>query len=194
MVANEGLLIAHDLIEHQNGTDQIGSLDDELEALGGTWYVRGQHADISRPSRGHSPQSDLASDVLNMARIYNFGVEFHTKVPNTRAHDQDENFREIIQQAKEDINGEIDSEDRDDERLETYFYAALHYMRQGYRKAHKRYESKGRFFANNLFWNIAEVVDSILPVEFEGQQFELKYSMTTSEANCFEYYPEEEYY
>ena len=39
MAMGSGLLVAHDLLEHQNGLRAIGSVGDELEALGGIWHV-----------------------------------------------------------------------------------------------------------------------------------------------------------
>lgn len=50
-VATSGKLVAHDLLEHPN-IAIIGSIGDELEALGGVLYMRGQFGDISRTVAG----------------------------------------------------------------------------------------------------------------------------------------------
>ncbi len=43
---NKGSLIAHDIVEHQNGMAAIGGIDDELEAIGALWQVRGRHGTL----------------------------------------------------------------------------------------------------------------------------------------------------
>lgn|GEM_PF-4713621 len=197
MVASEPLIVAHDLLEHVNGVENIGSIDDELEALGGIWFVRGQHGELRRDHMGsmHSVTENIASDVLNMARIYNGGVKFKTKVPSTRAHDHDDNFLDIINIAKEQVKDEMDNDERDNERLEYYFNACLHYMRVGYRKAQKRF-GEG-YKANNLFWEIVAALQPTFNIgfEFEGQEFELFFTLNgTQQAYCEEYYEDEMYY
>jgi len=52
VAATEGELIAHDILEHQNGLSAIGSVDDELEALGGLYFVRGWSGQLRRDGRG----------------------------------------------------------------------------------------------------------------------------------------------
>ena len=61
--AQEGFLIAHDLLEHVNGIEAIGSVDDELEAMGGCWFVRGKSGQMRRDNYGsmYSPEETIAS-------------------------------------------------------------------------------------------------------------------------------------
>ena len=40
MADTDGVLTAHDLLEHVNGAEHIGGIGDELEALGAIWYGR----------------------------------------------------------------------------------------------------------------------------------------------------------
>jgi hypothetical protein len=187
MVANESSLIAHDLLEHVNGLGKIGSLDDELEALAGVWFIRGQHGNLRRDGGGsrYTPQDNIASDVLNMARIYNNGVNFRTKVPKTKACSEDDNFNEIIQKAKDDVCDEIDSDDINQARLDVYFNACLHYMRKGWAKVQRRFKrySSNQFYANNLFWNIEQALRDYMQPYYEGQQ--LKLSINYAECECF---------
>lgn len=193
MVAVEGFLVAHDLIEHQQGVSKIGSIGDELLALGGVWYTRGQHADINRKRPSfHSPEEDLASEVLNMAGLALNGTPLRVKVPHyTHEHDQDDSFETIIEIAQSQFYSEFG---KTSASVEWYWEAALHLMRQGYNMAKKRFERKGnRWTANTMFWNIAEAVDSIINnVEYEGQQFRLAYDST--DAHCSEIYPDDDYY
>jgi hypothetical protein len=187
MVANESLLIAHDLLEHVNGLGKIGSLDDELEALAGVWFVRAQHGELRRDNIGsrYSPQENLSSDVLNMARIYNNGVNFRTKIPTTRPCDEDETFNEIIQKAKDDVFDEMDSDEIDQDRLDVYFNACLHYMRAGWSKVQRRFKrySSNQFYANNLFWKIEETLKDWMQPDYEGQRLTLR--INYAECECF---------
>ena len=194
MVATESLLISHDLLEHVNGVESIGSIDDELEALAGVWFTRGQYEDLNRDGRGsmYSAAENVASDVLNMARIYNNGVNFKTKIPNTKPCDQDDSFLEIIEIAKEQVNDELDSDEIDQDRLNVYFDACLHYMRKGWRKINKRFSSASE--ANSLFWEIERVLKNWMSPDFEGQQLKLSVSIKHCEVFVDEFYPEDEYY
>jgi len=178
MAAGEGLLIAHDILEHQNGISSIGSIGDELEALGGVWYIRGEFNDLRRDNRGsmYSPIENLASDIANMAVMYNRGVPMRVKVPNTREHEQDYDFKEMIKIAKRTATQEIKGmDDKIDYKLYVeYFESALHLLRMGYMKAKRRFKSQTK--ANIMFWNIAEAVDEILKyAEYDGQEFRLGY-------------------
>lgn len=174
MVALEGLLVAHDLLEHVNGLNKIGSIDDELEALGGVWFVRGELCDLNRGKPSYySPDESLASDVLNMARIYNNGVNFKTDVPKLdRDHFFYETAVEIVEIAKNGVNSEIDDDERNQDRLDHYFDSAIAYMINGYDKADNKYNQAN---VNGLFWDIAAEVDRFLKEYelIEGAQFEL---------------------
>ena len=179
MAAGEGLLIAHDILEHQNGVKSIGSIGDELEALGGIWFVRGSVGELRRDNMGsmYTPEESLATDVANMARMFIVGdVPLRVKVKNTRPHDEDGIFNAIIEIAKESTKEELAYEDGDiDYKLfNEYFDATLHLLRTGYMKAQRRFGCN--YKANTMFWNIAEQVDVILKyAEYEGQEFRLGY-------------------
>lgn len=195
MVAAEGLLVAHDLLEHVNGVEKIGSLDDELEALAGVWYVRGQWGDIRRDrfARSVTPHDDIAADVLNMALIYNNGVDFRTPVPSTRSSQWDDDITAIIDKAKEDLHGELDADEINVQRIDDYFAACVHYMRVGFRKIEKRFPSAT--WVNTLFWNIAEAAEPwVTSAEFEGHQLQLKFEISTANVWIDEHYPDEDYY
>lgn len=186
MVATEGLLLAHDIIEHQNGLSAIGSIGDELEALGGVWFTRGRHFDMRRDNTGsmHSPESHISSDVLNMAGMFANGVPLRVQVKQTKSHDHDDSFQEIIEMAEGGYRDEYDGTPPTE-----YFDACLHLMRTGYRKAVKRFQGRD---ANSMFWNIAEACDAACKnVDYEGQRFTLHYD--SNSAYCVERYEVEEY-
>jgi len=179
--ASEGSLIAHDLIEHQNGSDQIGSIDDELEALGGIWYVRGQHGELQRNGySNYTPEQNIAYDITRMFRDYFYGqyvnMNFNKgKNPVT----DDESLKEIISQAKfQESEFDQDNDDLDgiEIKFKEFLKIALQRMRIGYSKARRKYERKGRFVANNIFWNISDAVQKYCKPEYEGIEFKLSYN------------------
>lgn len=192
MVAREGRLIAHDIIEHVNGLQSIGSVDDEIEAMGAAWYVRGQYCDLSRDGYGSlfTPEESIGRDIANLGETYHRGVRFRTPVPRTHSSDMDCAFEEIIKCGMSDLRSELRSQNEpiDYSRLTDYKTAVMHYMRQGYRKAKKRYGSSMK--ANSMFWNIAQAVEPYAKhAELEGQKFRLSYDRST--ARCEELYEEE---
>lgn len=179
MADREGVLIAHDLLEHVNGPREIGSVWDELEALGAIWQVRARHGDLftGRPSYS-SMAVNIASDLTRMFADW-IGEERYCGpgrfTVGTRPHDYDSDFLECIEIARKDIPHESNCP-RDWEEiaphLETYLALALRRMRIGFRKAQKRY-GKG-FHGSNQFVAIREAV-AAARVEFEGQEFRLSY-------------------
>ena len=190
-VAQEGRLIAHDILEHQNGLHNIGSIGDELEALGGVWFVRGQWGDITRDQNVNSAEQHLASDVMNMAQLFANNVGFNFPVPRTYQHYQDDAFECIIQLGRKSYRSEWDCRaDEDAPPIPEYFDACLHYMRNGYNKAARRFGAGT--WANSLFWNIAEAVDPHAKhIEYEGQRFRLGYD--SNQVLCYEIMEDEEY-
>lgn len=174
MATLSGDLIAHDIMEHQNGLGSIGSVDDELEALGGLWYVRGRNGPI-RPEAMHSPEEALTYEVANLFQYYTGGAKFRTPVPNTRAHIYDESFESVIAEAKKSIRDELSYQDMSVNYTELDYYldSVLHYLRRGYIKAKRRF---GGRCAHSMFWDIAEAVDNITDeIIGEGQTFVLSY-------------------
>jgi hypothetical protein len=193
-----GLIIAHDIMEHVNGLSEIGTIDDELEALGAIWYIRGQHSDISRDGSGsaYTAEENIASDVVRMYRDHVCGdayVDFHSKL-RTRVCDADEALNTILDYAADSYKGEFsDSELYEAVKLwPQYRSVCLHRMRTGYRKAYNKWEPKGRFAANSQFWAIAEAVDPYAKrPEYEGMRYKLNYGK--GEARCTEDYQEDYY-
>lgn len=196
--AQDGLTVAHDLIEHVNGPREIGTIDDELEALGAVWFVRGQFSDLNRDGRGsaYTAHENIASDITRMFRDFFYGSYVSLSVPRTRACEADDDFREIIECAVKEARSELNDDEIPEEvahKQRMYMAVCLPRMRIGYRKAKRKYKH-GRD-ANRLFWEIADAVDPYAKrCEFEGQQFELIYGFDAVGgiyARCSEYYRED---
>jgi hypothetical protein len=187
--ATEGLLIAHDLIEHVNGVQHIGTINDELEALGAMWYVRGQHGDLhrNRLAAEYSVEDNIAADVVQMFTDHIFGspVDYYGRVgrdcerQHTRACNADEALRLIMRIAADEQRRELGSyaaQAKAGAMWPAYAALCLDLMRTGYRKAYRRWERHGRFAANNAFWEIAYAVDPYAKhCEYVGQRFQLTY-------------------
>lgn len=193
--ASDGLLIAHDIIEHVNGPERIGTIDDELEALGAIWYVRGKHGQLRKDGVGsfYSIEDNIASDVERMFRDYFYGQSVTIKARYTRPHDHDDAFKCIIETARKRWPREFEAKERSEalKLWRGYASAALHLMRTGYRKAHRRWEHRGRYAANKVFWAIAEAVGCYARgAQYEGQRFKLTYH-TDGSAFCDEVYEDE---
>lgn len=193
--AMEGLLIAHDLIEHVNGAAAIGGIDDELEALGGIWYTRGQHSDLTRNGAGshYTIAENIASDITRMFRDHIDGAQYVTlDIGHSRPCFLDDQLQQTLRDADASYMGEIDDEGRERARLvwPAYRAAALFRMRLGVRKSRKRWEGRdgSRFAANSQFWAIAEAIDSATKHTdmYEGARFVLRYG--DGEATCEETY------
>lgn len=174
MVDVDGINIAHDIVEHVNGFARIGTIADELEALGAIWYVRGQWG---RLCGEREPELGIARDVTRMWEDYAAGVCFpteHALAKKTRRHCYAEDaLRTIIAEA---------GLPREAKR---YADAVLILMRTGYAKARRKYEPRGRFFANSLFWSIQEAVAphaSSKYFKLEGTRYLLQTKGT--EATC----------
>lgn len=186
-VAAQGYLLAHDLIEHQDPS-RIGSVWDELKALSVVWQVRGQYGEMvrGRPSY-HSPERDIASDFVNLARYMFYGARGYTwdereeACQRRRAGDCDmETFDEIARLALEDFPAEVDGERRLGLSASEWFVDRfIPFARKawivGERQFVKTWGDRAGFFVNDLFWDVAETCDKLLRfVEYEGQQFALR--------------------
>ena len=172
--ANEGRLIAHDLIEHVNGVEKIGTIHDELEALGGVWFTRGQYSDISRPQL-HSAHDDIAADLTNLCRLYiESNVTLKPYISRSCVHSFDDDFDCCIEVAKNYLDSELESYSCNVESVLYFMDQAKMRMRVGARKAQRKY--KTAVWANSLFWDIADVVEPWAKhCDYEFDTYELHY-------------------
>lgn len=194
-MATDGVLIAHDILEHR-AINKIGTIGDELMALGGVWYVRGQHGELRRDRTGsfYTPAQNVASDVVNMGRDIILGYKkYREKLPRVQVngHLFLEDFQEIINEARNSLIKELEGEVYTKTALENYLDCALKFMIAGFNHVQKRFARyENRFIANNIFWHIAEAVDKAIKwAEFEGQQFKLFVNFKDPAARVEEFYP-----
>lgn len=186
--ATDGVLAAHDIIEHINTVSDIGSVTDELEALAALWWIRGEFNDLRRDNIGSalSPYEHLAYDISLMAEHIGNGVASVPKALKTQPCCYDDDFNLMIEMARknfrqtmlDDIHTDIFRGVSDVNR---YFDAVIHYMRKGYRKAVKRYKKLGQTGTNTLFWELATAIDTDFQTIDIGELLEVCYSLTTGE-------------
>lgn len=197
-MATDGVLIAHDILEHINGVQEIGTIGDELEALGAIWYTRGEFSDITRgrPSR-YNAYEELAADIVRIGvnrLLCNEG--YHKPVPNVKIENDlmQTTIESIIYHAKKGLKLELEGEDYNQQDFNQYFEDVARFFIVGHRKAVKKYAYIGQMQANNVFWNIAETIDNALKdMAFEGQQIELHVNKTQNKVSWNEYYGEDYY-
>jgi len=174
MADRNGQMIAHDLVEHQNGPANIGTVWDEMQALGGIWHTRGRHGDFT--SGYWSPHQTIAHD---LARMYEEDDCMDVPALHTCPHECDEDFEHIISLARPIIMREAyDEEDADPDRIDAFLQPVIGHMRTGYRKATKRfghdYESNNLYHAIKRAWTTPE---------YAGQEFILAYG--NGQANIY---------
>ena len=183
-----GGLIAHDLIEHQNGASRIGQPDDEIEAIGAMWQVRGRHGDFvqddPRVGSAWTPEQSTILELASIARNVGWHTDWTPRIGQyvTRPHYQDETFIEMLDWVRPHVEAEV--EDLDELfPLEAYLENALHLLRTGYRKAERRFGPD--YDGIDLFRAIKRAVSPHASrVEAEGQIFRLSYGR--GEARCDE--------
>lgn len=188
MVDYDGYQIAHDICEHVNGIKSIGTIEDELEALAGIWWTRGQWGQLRRDRLGsaHSPEENIAWDVTNLFREWSMRGYRPLKYKQTRDIGFDDQFEYILEKGIESIHGELDDEEIDEaeKHFEEYREACIRLFRSGtnkfYRRwdgiagRHNRYYQDSGLMANEVFWGIQEALKEAKDhIEYEGQEFKL---------------------
>jgi hypothetical protein len=180
-----GAVLAHDSIEHQQGTQKIGSIGDEMIALGGICFTRGQWGDLNRNNHGSifSTEESIAFDLHGpMANLYfEDGVPFRQKLVKSRDDDPTDFVDSVIECARENWVDRYEPYDEADvlnqEQIDSYLEACRTYMLHGAKLAERRYPSA--MMANALFWEIERVTSKLIDqIEYEGQEFVLSYDFS----------------
>lgn len=173
-----GLVLAHDVIEHQQGHQKIGSIGDEMVALGGICYARGQWGDVDNSH--YSAEQSIASEITGqMANLYlDQGIPFRQKLQRSRKSDPTAFVDYVIEEARSSWTTVFEVWDNDQrhsqERIDSYLEACRIYMLHGAKLAERRFGSG--ILANEMFNQIKDTTETqISNLEFEGQEFILGY-------------------
>ena len=170
-VALEGYLIAHDLIEHVNGIEEIGGIGEELQAMGGCWRTRADWGDIRRdnPQRVSSEEI-LGRDFSNMLERFLVGEEMGQETPELVESGYEDNFNEIWRFTLENIKW-MDEDDYTEEQLEEFRFAAERFFHLGIVKHEKLYPDP--HMANALFYGIVDALKNKMKAPEYDSRIEL---------------------
>lgn len=171
-----GAMIAHDIVEHQNGLDRIGDVGDEIEALGASWHIRGRHGLFD--SKYHTPEYVMAAGLSQTAcDLYDEGQHWFPRLGRykTAEHYCDEDFEAILEEARPILTRDLHSEMDDPSNFpeEAFWDNALHLLRMGYRKSARRWGEN--FRGTNTFQAIRNACAPFAKDCTEGDEFRLSY-------------------
>lgn len=159
----DGRLLAHDLVEHVNGLQQIGQVWDEMEALGALVFTRGNHENFNIPLSKviASEMSILAEDC-----VFNDGdIPTYQRVGSK--HDYlDELSAEMVRHIV--LPDELTAED-----AEQFLKASQVFLKRGYLKAERKFGTELDAF--DQFSEIQFALDSFLSTHelIEGSRYRL---------------------
>ena len=183
--ATTGILVAHDIIEHQQGAEKIGGIGDELIALGAVAHTRGQWGDMQRDGRQmYAAHETLAFDVANLATYYFEGVPIREQLkPLDSGLVVLESFiDDVIEEAREMIPDELlDSYDIHvtPSELEDYLRACKTLMQHGAVMCQKRFNNSD-FESNSTFWRLADELDKVTDRDlYVDELFRVRYDQHT---------------
>lgn len=171
---NPANLLTHDLLEHNFKQDN-GSAEHELMALGAAMFGRGNHGDVTIDG--------LVGDLMNVARESGMNIK-PTKQGIKSFEPIEWQIEEI--QASGIINSmyrEFD-EDYSIEDIKAFLLNAYRYIRQGARKANKRF--KNSFNMYSMFYGLSSEImnkgkyieeDELLIVNFSFKNLSYKVSI-----------------
>ncbi len=185
LAITNGRTLGHDLVEHVNGPQHIGGIQDELEALGAFWYVRLEHGhEASRYSNDKVLSFDLETvfrDWFNAGARENLHRFQHTIFD----HEQAEAWEYSLDFLRRAIPQEFDSDEQPTPQQINYFcVSALECLAIGYNKAQHLYGSQWQA------WRLFEAVSECMPKGefYQGQTFRLTFGYEFGEpfAHCIE--------
>lgn len=186
-VATEGLLVAHDLIEHVNGLDRIGTIADELQALSGVWLTRASHGTLRRDNIGSAvaPDDNVWADVQNMGvmvwcQAARLVMRDHNTIEDPYdSHDWAECFFDNPGEFADFIEGEC-SERPPESWVLDYFSTVKYHLilgeiawREKFAVAIDRF---GEYSIHSFFWDVADAVQPYINDEcWAGVEISIDY-------------------
>lgn len=182
--SSDGLLIAHDLLEHQQGVKKIGCPEDELIALGAVWHMRARWGTmLTKHQNIWSMEENLGLNIESVWRdLDGCGWWPGGKRYRTHAHDHDESFDAALEFTRKHMIEDAEASENVAD-MDAFLTDAKHLLRIGYRKSERRFGTG--FDGADQMCAVRDAVNRIVPlVEIEGQEFILAYG--NGEARCYE--------
>lgn len=167
-----GMGVAHDLLEHK--ADDNGSVEDELLALGGALWVRGEGGYwVSYTLSLHTPGENLVPDLCMLATQFGGieGIQDPGRTTKLEAH-VEKWIDEAIEGAREELVGEYDELDEKD--VSKYLDNVRGWIRKGYRRTKKRYSAHSAGELAYLFHTIEKEADHLLKVASDYEQLVIR--------------------
>jgi hypothetical protein len=193
-----GMAVAHDILEH--GIDDTGTQEEELMALGASFYVRNMGDYYRRNGqRDCSPTANIAADMPEQVRIMDEAGKQHWNDPGRVRlcnHHIEMELLEFVIKTKELIRSEFDriSDVPPAFRQATEFTKMKRWLRKGYHRAAKQYAALRPYQVCNLFEEIARKADRFIKhAEPYGSQCEITVDLEKCTVTLREIYPGDPY-
>lgn len=199
MITHEGLLIAHDILEHVDGLENIGTVADETQAFGGVYFVRGFNGYIRNGVSGFSIEEALSRDIVGFYEQEPADLSDISEIPDEIQKLADvandyEYVDEIFDSIAEFANRSAKYFNEDDLEhkpfsFETFLEYSRVWFKAGFVKAWERY--KGDYVkAFNTFRLVEDAVNNFVMVNelFEGTQLILSYDSKRAKVRYAENY------
>jgi hypothetical protein len=186
LAITNGRTLGHDLVEHVNGPQHIGGIQDELEALGAFWYVR---LEQGFEQIRNTPDKTLSYDLETVFRDwFNTGApeNLHRLQNTVFEHEQTEAWESSLDFLRRAIPQEFDSyeEQPTPQQISYFCVSALECLAIGYNKARHLYGTQWQA------WRLFEAVSECMPKGdfYKGQTFRLTFGYEFGEpfAHCIE--------
>lgn len=191
-----GGLVAHDIVEHCNGVENIGSVEDEVLALGAVWFTR---VDTGHYHGYQSPKKWLSYDCGRMLELSWFGDDVLYIGPNvsTGCDSTDSELLRVAVEGARSWLGELEHHDGDGPTwVDVLWHTRKLYrgLKAGYKAASERW---GDCYKALAMWQAVEAAaDPVLKQyaddAYVGLPVTLEYSTENGTANM--YANEEAYY
>lgn len=175
--AGRGMLVAHDTLEHF--TNDSGTLEAEIRALGAMVLIRGEGGYFWNKGSIQGPEKSLGADLAHFYSELSNGMhsdegEF-SMPPRTRCLDTEGDY--IIEQALKEGRELFELERKyngsesevDEKKLKEWERKMRGWLRIGYRKAVKRYHNALPHELSYLFDCVEEKIDTRFK---SGEQYE----------------------
>ena len=189
-----GMGVAHDMLEHFR--DDPGTLSGELEALGASLFVRGEHYYSDKGQYVREPWQNISGEFIQQVYHCENRDEYelrdggnHRKLDDEWAEDQ---IRKTVREGFRLVRSDLD-----DDRLPTWLTRwdrrriLMGWMRRGFRRARRRYAKARDGMVTYTFRQIEDRVEKYLRVqEAFGQQVRLSASIRTGEVVLTEIEPQ----
>jgi len=168
------MMVAHDVIEHVNGWQNIGTVEDELQALGAAVFTRVGQTEVTE----HGIASDVAGNL-------EYVLDRQLKTVCTHQGDEGDVLNYISQEAARIFyrNACYYGDGREQKLNAIHnIEQVIHWMRIGYRKARAKYKESG--MACSLFHSVQSVMEEASKYvnDYEPVRYILHYRINKADA------------